>query len=340
MNGAWDDFLRQEGASFHEAPEAEWEFSAPAAPAAAQAATMAALPYLEIIDAHGRDAPAFLHAQFCGDILGLSQGGCRFTAWCNARGRVITTLYVVRLDDDRFRLFLPRSLLEPVCRRLGMFVLRDAVQLHAQSGALACVGLTGAGSAATDAGFDLAVDGESRVRAGLVSAPFPGTDGQRHLVCGAPADLIPLWAALRSRAAAVGTRRWRRADIDAGLAWLSAATSEQFLPQELNLDQMDGLSYTKGCYPGQEVIARVRYRGRLRNRLCRITLSAGAPPVPGTPLHRGQTRVGTLIGAVPEAEGRQSGLAVVELEAANAPGIRLGDDAGASCRIEALARAE
>ena len=254
---------------------------------------------LAVLEIDGADAANFLHAQLCGDVLGLAPGHCRFTAWCSPKGRVIATMLIAR-GTDGFRAFLCRDIAARVRQRLAMFVLRARVQIRDRSGDVAVAG--SAGPSAPVPGADAAW--EYAEQDGLAAAALPGSGGTRWLLCGAPERLAGLDDG--------DADRWMREDVAAGLAWIGASLSETFLPQELDLERLGGLSHTKGCYPGQEVVARVRSRGRQKRELRAFTF-ASAPPAAGTAIvTAGGAPAGRIIAAVPGGTASGRGLAVME----------------------------
>jgi len=119
-------------------------------------------------------------------------------------------------------------------------------------------------------------------------------------------------------------RAWLRADIDAGLAWILPATAGRFLPQMLGLEALDGLSYRKGCFPGQEVIARVHYRGRVTSRLARFAFDAGRAPRPGAGLALDDGGTATVLYTdVPEGAAVRGGVGLAVVPAATPAGARV-----------------
>ncbi len=206
----------------------------------------------------GRDATSFLHGQFCADLLSLPAGTGCLTAWCTARGRVITTLFAFHLAEG-WLLILPANLATRVTQRLRMFVLRADVVLHTPAADAVLLGL--------DAGAAGTLDTEQRRR--LLRHPVGGAQGVRFFLPGATAP----------RSSRFNAQDWARVDVESGLPWVDAGTTEKFLPQELNLEQWDGLSYTKGCYPGQEIVARLRYRGTVKRGLFRLQASKALLPL-------------------------------------------------------------
>ena len=207
------------------------------------------LPEHAVLTVSGADATAFLHGQFCADLLSVPAGGGCLTAWCTAKGRVITTLFAFRMRDG-WTLILPANLAARVSQRLRMFILRAQVELHPAPAGAVLLGL--------DAGAAGTLDPDQTRR--LLRHPADAGHVGRFFLPGAMA----------TAPAPFNTAEWMRHDVEAGVPWVDAGTAEKFLPQELNLEYWHGLSYTKGCYPGQEVVARLRYRGTVKRGLFRL----------------------------------------------------------------------
>lgn len=236
------------------------------------AATKTPLAGTAILRVTGADAGTFLHAQFSGDLNGLADGQSVQTAWCSPKGRVLFLPRLLRRAPDDWFVLLPAVQAEPFVRRLTMFVLRAAVaveDLSATHGAFACL------AAAPDA------SAQAPAAAPVVALEaFPaGAPGTTWAIAPS-ADLPSLWAA--ATGTAVGLDAAALADVRRGRPRLDAALADEFLPQELDLDVLGGVSFEKGCYPGQEIVARVKFRGTVKYRLRRLAVGTLAPPAPGT----------------------------------------------------------
>lgn len=233
--------------------------------AVAHVDVIAPLADMAVIRVADVDAEAFLAAQLTSDVGALGTQRTRFGAWCSAQGRVLALFRVIRLPDE-FLLLLPAEIAETIVTRLRRYILRARVTIDI-SGLLAA-GISGA-AAIADLFSVIACPADSEQvvsAAGLTALRFP--DGrQRALVLGAAEPVASLWQRVQKHAQRVGYRAWRLLDIEAALPQVYAATQNRFLPQMLNLDLLGGLSFEKGCYPGQEVVARLKYRGQLKQRL-------------------------------------------------------------------------
>lgn len=277
-------------------PEAE-----PSAPAPTQTLLMP-LTHLAVIEASGADATAFLHAQLSNDVQGLPPGRSLLAGCCNAKGRLYALPRLWRRGDD-WQLCLPADIADAVLKRLRMFVLRSKVTLTrrddltlfgvAGDGAAQC--LRRAGLPAPDAIDAVESTGDTSV------LRLPGAP-PRFQICLPDAAAPACWAALSAQANPGPATAWRLLDIDAGQPAIYAPTLEAFVPQMVNLELIGGVSFKKGCYPGQEIVARMHYLGKPSRRMYRW--QAAVAPAPGTPvLDEADREVGTVVDAQAAADG-------------------------------------
>jgi folate-binding protein YgfZ len=204
---------------------------------------------LAVARIRGDDAALFLHGQLSADIMTLDHGGATFACYCSPRGQVYGLLLVCRSADE-FRLVGNAELLPAMLKRLQMFVLRARVTLEA----------------ADDLSVSALPTAESVAR--------PGVDFQA-----AGLDLMYSVAAADSRLT-VASVQWKEQELRRNIAWLDSRTSERFIPQMLGFDRIGAVSFGKGCYPGQEIIARARYLGQVKRKPLLLQV-AGAPDLAG-----------------------------------------------------------
>ncbi|MCH7345314.1 folate-binding protein [Pelomonas sp. CA6] len=228
-----------------------------------------------VIRAAGEEAAKFLHGQLTQDLLaqGLHEG--RLAGYCSAKGRLLALLLAFKNSPDELLLALPAELLPATQKRLSMFVLRAKCKLGDAGSDWQVWGL--AGTAARDwlgAQAPGAVWGVTRM---------PLNESGEALVCRLPDDGHgPRYLALAPRAAALPAlpaltpEQWQQLEVRSGLAWVRSATVEQFVPQMLNLELLGGVNFQKGCYPGQEIVARSQYRGSVKRRTHRFALQGQA----------------------------------------------------------------
>lgn len=279
--------------------------------AAANETIACALTHIGIIKASGPDAGSFLQGQLSNDIQAL-QNTSQLSGYCTAQGRLIALFRVLRRGED-FYLLLPKEILAATLKRLSMYVLRAKVTINMVSDQ-ALLGL--AGPAAPQALHQLGLpapslpDVASEGPLHVLAVPGPAA---RFLVLG-PADAVRgLWPV--KGLAMVGSQAWSWLDIASGQPTIGAATSEAFVPQMVNLDLLNGINFRKGCYPGQEIVARTHYLGRLKQRMYRASLAGPVPP-PGTTLAApnlpGQP-AGTVVAAQRGPDGQVDLLAVIQI---------------------------
>lgn len=266
-----------------------------------------------VLSVSGEQASAFLHAQLTNDVEHLMPGTARWAGYCTAKGRLLSTFRCWR-DASSILLTVSRPLAQPLARRLSMFVLRAKVTAADASDSLAVFGVCGPAAAETAAqAFGLAVpsaDGAASVEgAHLVGLPpLPPAGGAperaRWLLVVPEGRARQAWQALCASAAPVSGACWRRTEVLAGIPRIVPGTSEHFVPQMLNFESVDGVNFRKGCYPGQEIVARSQYLGKLKRRMF-AGHGDGAPPEPGSDVvpSAGGAPCGQVVLAAPDGAG-------------------------------------
>ncbi len=267
---------------------------------------IAKLGHYGLLHAAGDDARTFLHTQLTNDIENLPPGQARYAGWCSAKGRLLATFLVIPIAGD-FLLQLSLDLAPAVAKRLSMFILRSKVKLVDVSGAWHQYGFYGPEAAATlDAlGFKVP-NGEWKV-AESAGAAVACVGADRYLLVAPPAAAA---AAIQTTA---GAEEWILAELRAGRPMIAQQTQDQFVPQMVNLELAGGVDFRKGCYPGQEVVARAQYRGAVKRRMVRLR---GAVLQPGQELFSDDAP-GQPSGTVVNAAGEES-LAVLQVSAIDA----------------------
>ena len=269
----------------------------------------ARLNALGLLSCEGDDAQAFLHAQLTSDIARLGPREARRAGWCSAQGRLMATLLVARYGGG-FVLQLSADLAPSVAKRLAMFVLRAKVKLADASGAWAQFGLWGPGASARLAELGLEAPPETLGCAAGPSGIVVRVSAERFLVLAPISEEARLSGAL----ADAGEQAWFLQDIREGLPRVVLATQEHFVPQMVSLERLGAIDFHKGCYPGQEIVARTQYRGALKRRMVRARVAADASAgdalfaedIPGQP-------AGVVVNAAAAPEGGSELLAVLQI---------------------------
>lgn len=281
-----------------------------------------------LIVAHGDDTVTFFQNQFCNDINAVDTGHCQLSAHCSAKGRILSAFRVVQRDGSYY-LSLPREILEETLKKLRMYVLRSKVTLEDASEAFVRIGLSGPRAEQLLSGalgeIPAGVD-EVVTRQDYSILRLPGLH-PRFEIWGELDAIQQLWGKLDVHAAPVGSGLWQWLDIRAGLPSIHPATVDSFVPQMVNLEALGGVSFRKGCYPGQEVVARMRYLGTLKRRMYLAHLDQDTGVQPGDPLFAAGAESGQGAGKVvavqPHPEGGLDLLAVIVIDSAGGEPIHL-----------------
>jgi folate-binding protein YgfZ len=225
---------------------------------------LAPLPHLGIIRAEGADAASFLHNQLTQDVWLMKDDQCRLAAFCNAKGRMQASFVVYKRSPDDILLIGRQDLIAQTIKRLSMFVLRAKVKLSDATPEFQLLGWAGEGSTQPWQ--------RRGVGAADVLSLYPALGQPRALWVaphGVPAPTAPT----------LSPALWQVGEVMSGIAWVELATFEAFVPQMLNYESVDGVNFKKGCYPGQEVVARSQFRGTLKRRAfiaqCATPMAAG-----------------------------------------------------------------
>jgi len=341
MKADWKAFLEDAGAEFDGERVAHFGNPEREQEVALSGLVFADLEYLGVISVHGADAGTFLQSQLSNDISALDAGRSQLNAFCTPKGRMLGLMRVFRADDGYF-LRLPADSLEAVLQRLRMFVLRSNVTLEDASDNFLRIGVSG-----TDADNEIrgtigtcpdAVN--AVVQAGpLTIVRVPGAEPRFEVFASSLQAAQQFWDALNVRGAPVGESAWRLLEIEAGLPVVFAATAELFVPQMANLQLVDGVSFKKGCYPGQEIVARMQYLGTLKRRMYLGLIGQDGPVPPGAELYSGSDRdqpVGRIVDAQPHPDGGQLALAVLQIQSADSADVFLGSPDGPVFAIQPL----
>ncbi|MEQ9465492.1 MAG: hypothetical protein RJQ10_17660 [Haliea sp.] len=241
-----------------------------------------------LLEVTGRDAVTFLHNQASCDLKHLEPGRASYGTFCNPQGRVLADFIALALGPERMLLRLRRDILDGTLAALGRFALFSKVTLSAASDEWRLLGCQGPGVAASLRQLFADVPAADLAWSGGTGAILLQLDGSGESFevwinrAEQPDLLQQLEAALPANASEVG---WEVATLRRGIARITAATTGELLPQQLNYDLSGHINFRKGCYPGQEVIARMHYKGKAKRRLVLVQLPAGAAASAGEPLY-------------------------------------------------------
>ena len=240
---------------------------------AAIAAGLCRLTEWGLIRAQGAEAASFLQGQLTQDVQHLEAGRARLAGYCSVKGRLLATMVVWHGVGDELLLACSVDLLPATLKRLSMYVMRAKCKLSDASAELPLWGAAGAAAQeALDPAHGLKVGGQTRSNGDdtvrLPDAVVNGLVVPRYLLAAVQAPALP----------AISEDHWRWLEVHSGVARVQAATQEQFVPQMVNLELVGGVNFQKGCYPGQEVVARSQYRGTLKRRAYVLTGTQALAP--------------------------------------------------------------
>ncbi len=294
---------------------------------------VAPLSHLACLRLTGADVDAFLQGQLSNDLRKLRPSRTQLSSWNSAKGRVLA-LFTGWREAEATWLETSADILDPIAKRLKMFVLRSKVVIETPGIEHPAIGLAGDGANDHLAALGLPVpesSGDVATHGPLQIIRRPGTR-VRFSLHGSAESLEPLWQTLAAKCRTVGSPCWQLLDILAGRPAVTAATQDHFVAQMLNLDVLDGISFDKGCYTGQEVVARLHYLGQLKRRMFLLYASDAGGASPGAPLHlaRGDTQaVGEIVAVQPHPQRGHALLAVLQLAHAQSGELRIGGASGA-----------
>ena len=335
MNPNWRSFLESTKAVFKDGSDEVLNFGNASGElqTARNQTILVPLTHLGLIEASGDDAKAFLHSQFTSDINHLGGDQVQHSAWCTAKGRMQASFLAWR-EEDVFRLVVSGDLEAASLKRLQMFVLRSKVKLTSVTESRLLLGLAGpqAVEALGDAGLPCPV--APMTSAISTQANVIGLEAGRYIIAVQQETIADLWNKLTLKAQPAGLPAWRWLDVQAGFPLVTAATKEEFVPQMADFEKLGGISFHKGCYPGQEIVARTQYLGKVKRHLYRVTsdqlLEAGADlHSPDNP----DQACGKIVSGAPSPTGGYEALAVVQSNFAG--NLHLGSREGP--KIEAVA---
>jgi folate-binding protein YgfZ len=295
---------------------------------------VADLSHNALIGVTGDDAVAFLHGQFTNDVESLAVGHAQWNGWCSPKGRLLATFLLLH-TREQFLLLLPAEIAPAIAKRLKMYVLRSKVKIVDESELYTRIGIAGEHAAASVASHWGSAPAKmaSVEKDGAVCVAL----GDERFIALVPAKAAPaVWDLMSSAEARAGAEEWEWTSIRAGIPTIVAATQEAFVPQMANFDLVGGVSFTKGCYPGQEIVARTQYRGGLKRRMALAHLADGDRPAPGQNVYStsfGDQSAGTIVNAARAPDGGFDALVVAQLESLARGDLHLGSPDGPRLEI-------
>ncbi len=339
MTSQWQTYLTSQNAQFDEQGQLQ-DFGQPVQEQqqVLQTTVFADLSHYALVQVSGNDASQFLQGQFTNDVREVNDIHSQSSSWCSPKGRILVNFRLFKRGDDYY-LLLPADCLATTLKRLQMYVLRSDVKLTDVSDSLVRLGISGDQSAQilqTGLGIELPSEDNGVVTAGNVTVIKIAGVMPRYLVIG-EADVLQTFCGQQSLPL-VGQKAWGLLDILAGYPQITAATADEFVPQMVNFELIGGVNFKKGCYAGQEIVARLQYLGNLKQRMYLGRIQTDSAPAANTALYvAGQEQsVGQLVSAQAHPNGGYAALAVLQIAQADASEIHLGSADGAVFSVEPL----
>ncbi|PKO25597.1 MAG: folate-binding protein [Betaproteobacteria bacterium HGW-Betaproteobacteria-8] len=314
----WQTFLSSQQAEFRDGrvqhfgnPQAELQ-------AAATATVLIDLSHLGLLQIEGKDRVAFLQGQLTNDVRLLNGSNSHYAGYCTPKGRMLA-MFLAFAHHDHLQLQLNHQLLEPIMKRLKMYVLRSKVVISDISDSIVRIGLAGKDAEKLLQSLFKQVPENEHELLSLDDATLirlPGSKA-RFEIFTTPEHAERIWLHLGQQAKMAGAACWDWLEIEAGIPDIGPETQEAFVPQMVNLDALGGINFKKGCYTGQEIVARTHYLGKVKRRTLPLHIPAGEEANAGSLVFAAgsEEAVGMLVRVAPSPEGGMDALAELRLEA-------------------------
>lgn len=323
MQQGWSDFLKGQGAKIEQTGVVDFGAAQEELRAARDGLVVADLSHFGLIAFSGEEAQDFLHKQVTNDMRALALETALFAGYCTAKGRMLANFLIFKRDAD-ILLMLPEAIREATQKRLAMFILRAKVKARDAGAEWVRLGLNGIGARET------LVNAIGAAPNGMMAVVHTDTafavqlGDNRFDVFVQPDHAQTVWQALIAEARPVGAAVWDWLMVRAGVPMVEAATQDQFVPQMANMDALYGVSFQKGCYPGQEIVARTQYLGKVKRRtyLAHIEAEAKVGDELYSPDLAGQA-CGLIANAAPAPGGGSDVLATILVSSQEAGDVRL-----------------
>jgi len=320
MNTEWTNFLQSQQAHFDEIGVSH--FADDLAVADNNPNFLCDLSQLGLLRITGDDAETFLQGQLSNDVSILDGNQSQLSSYCSPKGRILASFRLYRNNGD-FYLLIPADTLAATQKRLRMFVLMSKVSIDDLSDELIRIGISGDKATTALEQLSLPIPADKN---GLTSKDsidildIPSTQS-RYILIGSVSAVQDIWRKLKEQIPSKGYNHWNLMDIHQGIPSITEATVDAFVPQMVNLHAIDAVSFTKGCYPGQEIVARMHYLGKLKRRMYRAQVQAKQVPKPGDALFSADSDsaqgAGQIVMSAALTDDRYEVLAVIPVKTHN-----------------------
>lgn len=321
----WQSTLTEEGAIAVDGRIQHFGDAANELKTTAAGNTLCDLSHLGLLALSGDDAITFLQGQVTNDVAQLNGNNAHYSAYCSPKGRMLA-LFLAFSHNDTLYLQCSQSILAPILKRLKMYVMRSKVDIQDVSNDMVRFGVNGPNATET---LTKALGKVPKIDYGLVATEhgafirLPSLEGHaRYEVLVNAENALDTWNALQTTCTPVGKPCWDWLDIQTGCPDVLAKTQEQFVPQMLNLDVLNGISFKKGCYTGQEIVARTHYLGKVKRRTYLATIASTEQPFEGDKvLDAAGNETGQIVKVAPNLDNGYDALIELRIEAKEAGNV-------------------
>jgi len=341
MKPEWFDFLKNAGAEFENNQVQSYGNLEREQRMLHTGLIICDLSHHGLISVDGEDAADFLQGQLTNDVRDVSLSHSQLSAYCTHKGRMLANFRLFKRADSYY-MQLPQSLLETILKRISMFILMSKVSIKDSSNSLVKIGISGPTANEQLAKFisDLPSETDDCTQANGYTIIKCAGAIPRYEIFGELEAIKTLWGHLDVNAALAGASAWETLDILAGIPTITPETSEAFVPQMTNMHVINGVNFQKGCYTGQEVVARMQYLGKLKRRMFKIQIETSDTVLAGDKLFCKDSKsgqgTGQIINAQVDANGGIVALAVIDITDAESGTLQLHDENGPSINVLSL----
>lgn len=323
MNPDWHDFLTRHGATIAAGIVQGFGETAAELDRTAHDTVLCDLSQFGTLRVSGEEAQSFLQNLLSNDIREVGASRAQLSSFNTAKGRMLATMLICR-DGDDYLLQLPRVLCEPLRKKLGMYVLRAKVKITDAGDEIILLGLSGANAQNILHSKFGELPQQPFGVIGTTQGSVIRISDTRYLLSTPASEAASLWTALGLHAQPVGSGCWDWLNIRSGIPVILPQTQEQFVAQMVNLELLGGVNFSKGCYPGQEIVARMQYLGKLKRRMYLAHLDGGDSPQAGDELFSAEMEgqsCGMIVNAAPAPGGGYDVLATVQVSTREAQAV-------------------
>ena len=299
------------------------------------------LSHIGLIAVYGKDAKEFLQGQFTNDINQVTETHSQLNSMCNPKGRMLA-IFRVFMRSDTYYLRIPHEILEDTLKKLRMYVLRSEVTLEDATDTFVRIGLSGPNceSQLKDVIGQIPESIDDVVQLDNLSIlRIPGIN-PRFVIIGESDAMQKIWGKLDVHAAPIGSDVWALINVLAGIPTIYKETMDMFVPQMVNFDLINGINFKKGCYTGQEIVARMHYLGKLKQRMYLAHAVISEAPAPGTSLYTRDTAnkqsIGNIVDSRPSTDGNFNLLVVLKTVNIGKHEICIGSNDGTEIEVREL----